>query len=140
MKKFLQVFAVFALVLVGLFGLASCGGNDVEVYTIEAKFNSEEINQWKNLYLIDEDNYVLTVKALDSKDMTTVTADFYMAGTYTREGDVVTLDPGYGFVKAMNGSTPIQMPVVEGGAMYAAMMGTTGYTYTLDGTTFIPAE
>ena len=140
MKKFLQVFAVFALVLVGLFGLASCGGNDVEVYTIEAKFNSEEVNQWKKLYLIDEDNYVLTVKALDSKDLTTVTADFYMAGTYTREGDVVTLDPGYGYVKAMNGSTPIQMPVAGGGAMYAAMMGTTGYTYTLDGTTFVPAE
>ena len=138
MKKFLQVFAVFALVLVGLFGLASCGGNGVEVYTIEAKFNSEEVNQWKTLYLVDEDNYILTVKALDSKDMTTVTADFYMAGTYEREGDTVTLAPGYGYCKAMNGSMPIEMPVA-GGAMYAAMMGTTGYVYTLSGDTFTPA-
>lgn len=123
----------------GLFGLASCGGNGVEVYTIEAKFNSEEVNQWKTLYLVDEDNYILTVKALDSKDMTTVTADFYMAGTYEREGDTVTLAPGYGYCKAMNGSMPIEMPVAGGGAMYAAMMGTTGYVYTLSGDTFTPA-
>ena len=74
-----------------LFGLAACGGKEAEPqivgkYVIEAKFNSETVNQWKTLYLLDEDTYTLTVYALDSKDPNKVTADFYMSGTYTLDG------------------------------------------------------
>lgn len=133
MKKMIAL----VLALMMCFALVACGGgseavdNGVSVYTVEAKFNSETVNQWKKIYLIDEDNYLLTVYALDSKDSSKVTADFYMAGKYTLEGTTLTLEPGYGYTYALNGDTPIEMAVSEGGAMYAAMMGTTGYTYTL---------
>lgn len=143
MKKILSCFAVLALALVSLLGLASCGeSNGVEKYVVEAKFNSEEVNQWKTLYLIDEDNYVITVYALDSKDMETVTADFYMAGTYTREGNVVTIELGYGYCKAVNGGIPMEFAItpLTGGAMYAAMMGSAGTVYTLANGSFTVSE
>lgn len=142
MKKIL---AIMLVVIMAALCLTACGGSgeesSVKIYTIEAKFNSETVNQWKTLYLVDDDNYILTVYAVDSKDATKVTADFYMAGKYTLEGNTVTLTPGYGYTYALNGDTPIEMPVAEGGAMYFAMMGTQGYTYTLgeDGS-FAPAE
>lgn len=132
MKK---IVALMLVIIMSALCLTACGGeaadNGVKIYTVEAKFNSETVNQWKNIYLIDEDNYVLTVYAVDSKDATKTTADFYMAGKYTLDGNTLTLEPGYGYTYALNGDTPIEMPVSEGGAMYAAMMGTTGYTYTL---------
>lgn len=143
MKK---VFALVLAVVMAALCLTACGSssakdNGVKVYTIEAKFNSETVNQWKKIYLVDEDNYLLTVYAVDSKDSSKVTADFYMGGKYTLQGNTLTLEPGYGYVHALNGDTPIEMAVTEGGAMYAAMMGTTGYTYTLlDDGTFEVAE
>lgn len=154
MKKFL---VLLLGVVMALFCLTSCdvinsvlgGGEDngVKVYSVEAKFgNSAEVNQWKNIYLVDEDTYILTVNAVDSQDPDRVTADFYMSGSYELEGNVLTLEAGYGYVFAMNGDTPIQMPVGPGengsaNAMYAAMMGTTGLSFTLneDGT-FAPVE
>lgn len=137
MKKYV---ALLLVVVLAALCLTACGGSSeesgVKVYSVEAKFNSETVNQWKSIYLLDEDNYCLTVYALDSKDSTKVTADFYMAGKYTLNGTTLTLEPGYGYCYALNGDTPIEMPISEGGAMYSAMMGTTGYTYNLlqDGT------
>ncbi len=154
MKKFL---VLLLGVVMALFCFTSCdvinsvlgGGEDngVKVYSVEAKFgNSAEVNQWKNIYLVDEDTYILTVNAVDSQDPDRVTADFYMSGSYELEGNVLTLKAGYGYVFAMSGDTPIQMPVTPGengtaNAMYAAMMGTTGLSFTLneDGT-FVPVE
>lgn len=84
----------------------------VGVYTTEVKFNSATVNQWKTLYLLDEDTYTLTVYALDSRDGETVTADFYMTGTYLKNADgTVTLQAGYGFAKMMNGDIPVEMQV-----------------------------
>lgn len=135
MKKVITLVLVVVMAALCMVGCASNAAkaedNGVKVYTVEAKFNSETVNQWKKIYLLDEDNYVITVKALDSKDSSIVTADFYMAGTYTLDGNTLTINPGYGYCKAMNGDTPIEMPISEGGAMYNAMMGTTGYAYTL---------
>ena len=76
MKKFL---VLLLGVVMALFCFTSCdvlnsvlgGGEDngVKVYTVEAKFgNSAEINQWKNIYLVDEDTYIITVNAVDSQD------------------------------------------------------------------------
>lgn len=139
--KFTKRLVCLVLAMVAVLGLTACGGskNDsgVKVYTVEAKFNSDTVNQWKNIYLVDEDTYILTVYALDSKDNTKVTADFYMAGNYTLEGDVLNINLGYGYCKAMNGDTPIEMPVSpENGAMYYAMIGGQGTSFTLSDGTF----
>lgn len=134
MKKvitLLMVVVMAALCLVGCSGSdAKVEDNGVKVYTVEAKFNSEIVNQWKTIYLLDDHNYVVTVYALDSKDSSIVTADFYMAGTYTLDGNTLTINPGYGYCKAMNGDTPIEMPISEGGGMYFAVMAPS-YTFTL---------
>lgn len=128
---------VLALAVVAALSLVACGGSKdeagVKVYTIEAKFNSDTVNQWKNFYLVDEDTYILTVDAVDSKDATKVTCDFVMKGNYTLDGDKLTIEMGYGSVYALNGDTPITMQInpEAGAAMYAAMMGTEGLTYTL---------
>ena len=137
MKKFFTCIAVLALAFVSLCGLTSCDkGNGVEVYVQEAKYNSEEINMWRNLYLLDEDTYVLTVKALDSKDSSKVTLDFYMIGSYTREENVVTITLGDGTAKALNGDTPITLPAA---GLYGAAVGV-GTVFTLDGSTFTLSE
>lgn len=136
-KLLVLVFAVAAM-----FGLVACGGSDtadngVKVYTVEAKFNSDEVNQWKNIYLLDDDTYVFTVYALDSQDNTKVTADFYMAGNYTLDGDVLTIELGYGYCKALNGDTPIEMAVTpDNPAMYYAMAGAQATSFTLTDGTF----
>ena len=133
MKK---VVAILLRVVMAL-SLTACGSKDdsgVKVYTVEAKFNSETINQWKKIILLDEDTYILTVDAVDSHDATHVTANFVMKGSYTLADDVVTLEPGYGSVYAMNGDTPITMQITpeSAAAMYGAMMGSTGWSWTLE--------
>lgn len=134
MKKVITLVLVVVMAVLALTGCSSnakSADNGVKVYTVEGKHNSEEVNQWKKIYLLDDSKYVFTVYALDSQDSSIVTADFYMAGTYTLDGNTLTIDPGYGYVKAMNGDTPIEMAVSEGGAMYFAMAGAASYTFTL---------
>lgn len=125
---------IFAILLVMLmvpclFGCAQKQAQTVSVYTTQEKFNSATVNQWKTLYLLDEDNYTLTVYALDSQDGETVTADFYMAGKYTKNEDgTVTLQAGYGYAKMMNGDIPVEMqvaPDANGGlsSLYYSMIG-----------------
>lgn len=133
MKKVITMVLVVVMAVLALTGCSSnakAADNGVKVYTVEAKFKSDEVNQWKKIYLVDDHNYLITVYALDSQDSSIVTADFYMAGTYTLDGNTLTIDPGYGYCKAMNGDTPIEMPVSEGGGMYFAMIGAS-YTFTL---------
>lgn len=112
MKKILSLLMA---VLVALCMLSACGNTreqQVSVYTVEEKFNSATVNRWKTLYLLDEDNYTLTVYALDSQDAATVTADFYMSGKYiTNEDGSVTLQAGYGFARVRNGDIPVEIPV-----------------------------
>ena len=58
MKRFLAL----AMALMMVFSFAACGGSKdesgVKVYTMDGKFNSETVNQWRNLYLVDEDTYI----------------------------------------------------------------------------------
>ena len=110
--------------------LAACGDQvEAKRYTVAEKFNSETVNQWKTLCLVDEDNYVLTVDAVDSKDASCVTADFYMAGKYVDNGNgTVTLLPGYGYAKVMNGDEAVEVQVEPDkngamGNMYLTMIG-----------------
>ncbi len=144
MKK---IIALLLVVIMATCCLAACdnGGTEevkhnVQIYTVEAKFNSETVNQWKNIYLLDEDSYVMTVYALDSKDNTKVTADFYMSGKYTQDGNIITIEPGYGYTKALNGDTPIAMTVSPDDAggfsgMYYAMFGQfNSFVLNADGT------
>lgn len=108
---------ILAAMLAVLTLLCLCGctreqAQTVAVYTKEEKFNSETVNHWKRLYLLNEDTYTLTVYALDSRDGETVTADFYMTGKYTKNEDgTVTLQAGYGYAKMMNGDIPVEMQV-----------------------------
>lgn len=140
MKKIVAILLLAVLAL----SLTACGKDDsgVKVYTVEAKFNSETINQWKKIVLLDEDTYIITVDAVDSKDATRVTADFVMKGSYTLDGTTLSIQPGYGSVYAMNGDTPITMQITpeSAAAMYGAMMGTTSWTYTVEDGTFTAIE
>lgn len=148
--KLTKKLVVLAMAAMMVLSFAACGNGEakdesgVKVYTVEAKFNSETVNQWKSFYLVDEDTYILTVDALDSKDATKTTADFVMKGSYKLDGTKLTIELGYGSVYALNGDTPITMQITPetAGAMYAAMMGTQGTTFILneDGTWSLPEE
>lgn len=135
-KKLVSLVLVGMLVLATL-SMAGCSnkesdGSSVEVYTTESMMNSDVINVWKSLYLLNEDTYLFTVYSVDSHDTSQVTADFFMKGNYTREGETVTIDLGYGYVKALNGGTPVEMSVSpEGSAMYYAMVGGQYTSFTL---------
>jgi len=127
MKRTVCVLMVLISVL--LFAACSTERPTAKCYTVEEKFNTNTVNQWKTLCLVDEDNYVLTVDAVDSGDPDRVTADFYMAGKYRDNGDgTVTIMPGYGYAKVMNGEEPMEFVVApdENGAMgnmYLTMVG-----------------
>lgn len=140
-----RIVLVLLVILLTVCSLAACGGEnaepEVKVYTVEAKFNSDTVNQWKRLYLLDGDNYVLTVDAVDSRDASRVTAAFYMAGEYTvNEDGTVTIQPGYGYARVMNGETPMEVTVTpdENGVMdnmYLTMIGQfTTFALNSDGT------
>lgn len=106
---------VCLLIVVAVLGMCGCAQrneNAVCVYTVEEKFNSATVNQWKTLYLLDGETYTVTVYALDSQDGETVTADFYMTGKYIKNQDgSVTLQAGYGYAKMMDGDIPVEMQV-----------------------------
>lgn len=128
MKRILSAVLAVCMALC-LLGCTREKDTRVKVYTVEEKFNSATVNQWKTLYLLDEDTYTLTVYALDSQDGKTVTADFYMTGKYTtNENGTITLQSGYGYAEMMNGDIPVEMqvaPDANGGLsnLYYSMIG-----------------
>ncbi len=143
-KRLLVLVAAMAMV----FSLTACGGNTdeagVKKYTMDGKFNSETVNQWRNLYLVDEDTYILELDVLNSQDATKHTVEFVMRGSYTLNGTTITLEPGYGNGYAMNGDQMIPCTATEAewNQMFVAMFGVNGATsFTLneDGT-YVPAE
>lgn len=112
MKKYILLMLIAALLLTGLSACAQEEDQGVRTYKVEGKFNSNEVNQWKTLYLLDEDHYMITVYALDSQDAQRVTADFYVSGKYvTNEDGSITLQPGYGYAELLNGETPISVEI-----------------------------
>lgn len=144
-KRLLVLVAAMMMVL----SLVACGGSNnesgVKLYTMDGKFNSETVNQWRNLYLVDEDTYILQLEVLDSQDATKHTVDFVMKGQYTDNGDgTITLAPGYGNGYAMNGEQQIPCTATdaEWNAMFEAMFGVNGATtFTLnDDGTYVPAQ
>ena len=128
MKKW-TAWILAVLVAVSLCACGQQADGEVRTYTVESKFNSDTVNQWKTLYLLDAQRYIITVYALDSQDSSRVTADFYMAGKYvTNEDGTFTIQPGYGHADALNGDTPISMaiaPDVNGqmSSMYYSVVG-----------------
>lgn len=146
--KFAKRLVVLAMAAMMVFGMVACGGSSdesaVKVYTMDGKFNSEEVNQWRNLYLVDEDTYILELEVLNSKDTTKHTVEFVMRGNYTLDGTTITLEPGYGNGYAMNGESqlPCTCTPAEPNAMFEAMFGVNGaMSFTLnDDGTYLPVE
>jgi len=145
MKRILAL----AMALMMVFSFAACGGSSnesgVKLYTMDGKFNSEEVNQWRNLYLVDEDTYILELDVLNSQDATKHTVEFVMRGEYvTNEDGTITLQPGWGNGYAMNGEAMLPCNATPEGwnQMFVAMFGVNGLTtFTLneDGT-YLPVE
>lgn len=140
---------VFVAAIMMIFGLVACGTSsseaDVKVYTMDGTFNSETVNQWRNLYLVDEDTYILELEVLNSQDVTKHTVEFVMRGQYTDNGDgTVTLQPGYGNGYAMDDDEKIPCIVTddEWNGMFETMFGVNGATtFTLnDDGTYVPAQ
>ena len=145
MKRFLAL----AMALMMVFSFAACGGSKdesgVKVYTMDGKFNSETVNQWRNLYLVDDTTYILELNVLNSQDATKHTVEFVMRGEYvTNEDGTITLQPGWGNGYAMNGEAMLPCNATPEGwnQMFVAMFGVNGLTtFTLneDGT-YLPVE
>lgn len=149
MKSSKRLF-VFVVAVMMVLGLVACGGGSsdttgVKIYTMDGTFNSETINRWRNLYLVDEETYILELEVLNSQDATKHTVEFVMRGYYTDNGDgTITLQPGYGNGYAMNGDQKLPCIATEDewNDMFESMFGVNGATtFTLneDGT-FLPAE
>lgn len=129
--------AVVIVAMMMVFGLVACGGNtgtndqEMKVYTMDGKFNSETVNQWRNLYLVDEDTYILELEVLNSKDATMHTVEFVMRGSYIDNGDdTITLQPGFGNGYAMDGEIKVPCTVSddEWNGMFETMFGVNGAT------------
>lgn len=136
---------IMIFVIVMMLGLTACGnGSDdaasIRTYTMNGKFNSDVENQFRTIYLVDEDTYILTIEVMHSQDATKHTVDFVMKGTYTDNGNgTITLDPGYGNGYAMNGDAviPCTNTSAEWDAMVSAIFsvgGATSFTLNDDGT------
>lgn len=147
--KLLKKLLILVTAMMMVFGLVACGDSSdesgVTVYTMDGTFNSETVNQWRNLYLVDEDTYILELEVLNSQDASKHTVDFVMKGQYIDNGDgTITLQPGYGNGYAMNGEQ--KLPCIatdeEWNVMFEAMFGVNGATtFTLnDDGTYVPAE
>ena len=132
-------------------GLVACGSepksetSSVNVYTMDGKFNSETVNMRRNLYLVDEDTYILELEVFNSQDLSQHTVEFIMRGVYEDHGDgTITLKPGYGNGYAMNGNQKLACTATEEewNTMFEAMFGVNGATkFTLnENGTYIPAE
>lgn len=145
LSKRLFVVTVMMMCILAACGVSGSDETEVKKYTMDGKFNSETVNWWRNLYLVDEDTYILEIEVLNSKDATKHTVDFIMKGVYTDNGDnTITLQPGYGNGYAMNGDKQIPCTVAEDewNGMFETMFGVNGATtFTLnDDGTYLPAE
>lgn len=139
---------VLIMAVVMLFGLMACGNetteSEIKKYTMDGKFNSEEVNWWRNLYLVDEDTYILEIEVLDSQDVTKHTVEFVMRGDYTLDGDKITLTMGDGNGYVMNGKDKIACTTGNEGweRVFEAILGVKSagsFTLKEDGT-FVPAQ
>jgi len=147
MMKMMRKAIVLILAVMMLFGLTACGGDTTEAqvkkYTMDGKFNSEEANWWRNLYLVDEDTYILEIEVLDSQNPELHTVEFVMRGQYTLNEDKITLTLGDGNGYVMNGQDKIACVTGSEGweRIFDAMFGVNGATtFTLrDDGTYVPA-
>ena len=107
--KRIYTLLIAILAVLCLFGCSAQQENSVQIYTVEECVHSATVNQWKTLYLLDEDTYTLTVYALDGA---TVTTDFYMTGKYTKNPDgTITIQPGHGYMDMLHGDIPVKRQV-----------------------------
>lgn len=146
--KIVRKSLVLILAVMMLFGLMACGNETTETqikkYTMDGKFNSEEVNWWRNLYLVDEDTYILEIEVFDSQDETKHTVEFVMRGEYTLDGDKITLSIGDGNGYVMNGKDKIACTTGNEGweRVFETILGVKGVqSFTLkDDGTFVPAQ
>ena len=134
MKKLVVLVAALTMVL----SLTACGGEKYPlVYTYKVEWSEGVRGQDASLTLNEDGTYEYKFHSTDSKDPDKTVMDLTATGTYTRDGDTVTITLDEIKGQAMNANTPIDMSS-ETGYKLTYAQGCT--TFTLEGDTFIPVQ
>ena len=132
-KKLLIVVAAMTMVL----GLVACGGEKFPQTYKNAEDPDSKREQEATLTLNEDGTFEYTFIAKDSNDTSKVVMDCKVTGTYTKDGNTVTITLGEVKCTAMNANEPIEMNNETGYKLTYAQGAT---TFELDGETFIPVE
>ena len=130
-KRLLVLVAAMTMVL----GLVACGGEKFPQTYKDVKDPAATREQDATLTLNEDGTFEYTYVAKDSKDTSKVVMDIKATGTYTKEGNTVTITLGEVKGQAMNGDTPVDMSSETGYKLTYAQGAT---VFELDGDTFIP--
>ena len=134
MKKLVVLVAALTMVL----SLTACGGEKYPlVYTYKVEWSEGVRGQDASLTLNEDGTYEYKFHSTDSKDPDKTVMDLTATGTYTRDGDTVTITLDEIKGQAMNANTLIDMSS-ETGYKLTYAQGCT--TFTLEGDTFIPVQ
>ena len=134
MKKLAVLVAALAMVL----SLTACGGEKYPlVYTYEVPWSDGVRGQLATLTLNEDGTYEYKFHSTDSKDANKTVMDLTATGTYTKDGDTVTISLDEIKGQAMNANAPIDMSNETGYKLTYAQGAT---TFLIDGDTFIPQQ
>ena len=134
MKKLAVLVAAMAMVL----SLTACGGEKYPmVYTYEVPWQDGVRGVNASLTLNEDGTYEYKHTSTDSKDQNKIVMDLTATGTYTKEGDIVTISLDEIKGQAFNANEPIDMSSITGYQLTYAQGCT---KFLLDGDTFIPQE
>ena len=140
--KTIKKIAVILMLITLSFCFIGCGNNSdentVKVYHMEGSFNSETTNMWRDLYIVDEDTYILTIQVLKSDGSGEPTVDYLEKGIYKTNADgTITLKDGVGGGYAMNEDKKIAW--TEGMDILMSVNGVRTFSLNEDGT-WTPVE
>ncbi len=133
--KLVKRLVVLVAALTMALGLVACGG---EKYPLEYKYESNEpgVQGMKASLTLEEDGtFKYTFVATSTNDPSKVVMDLEATGTYTKDGDTVTIELGDVKGYAMNGESKIDMSSEMGYKLSYAKGAT---QFTVDGETFTP--
>ena len=135
-KRLLVLVAAMAMV----FTLTACGGSDFpKEYKYTEPFGQGE--QVMTITLEEDGTYLFAFTATASNGSGDIVMDQSMTGTYTLDGDTLTLDTaeGSGYYTAGSSKTEFTITKDEPG-MYVNTTSRGSFVFTIDGDTFVPAE
>lgn len=130
-KKLLVLVAVLTMAL----SLVACGEKYPLVYTYHVDWTQGVRGQDATLTLNEDGTFEYKFHSTDSKDPNKTVMNLTAKGTYTKEGNMVTIELGEIKGEALNANTPIDMSNETGYKLTYAQGAT---TFELDGDTFIP--